>query len=126
MGKLQPRTEGIIGTAATAAVCTICNSNLTREHEWPATMAVYHCEGQSTAGRPHHHHHPTWGNCWKCAKPLGCVKCAAHSIEEAFCWRCKCWGTREAFVYQGLLGGQAIEDYPAGWHHAYRERRARV
>jgi hypothetical protein len=109
---------------AGAAICGACGLNMSSVHGWPATMEVYHCEGQSKAGRSHHHSAPTWGNCWHCGKPLGCAKCAAHTIAEALCRRCKVWGTKEAFVEQGLLGGQAIEDYPAGWHHDYFAARA--
>jgi hypothetical protein len=107
-----------------AAICVVCGLNLTREHDWSATMPVYHCIGKSQAGQPHHSNAPTYGNCWKCAKPLGCGGCGARSIGESFCWRCKVWGTKEAFVEQGLLGGQTVEQYPAGWHHDYYAARA--
>jgi hypothetical protein len=35
------------------------------------------------------------------------------------CSRCRTWGTREAFIEQGLLGGQMIQDYPMEWHDDY-------
>ena len=118
MGKIKPRTE--VSTAgALTRTCSVCNVNMTLEHGWDATMAVYHCEGPSKAGAPHHHHAPTWGDCWKCGKPLGCARCAAHSLAEALCRRCAVWGCKEGLVEQGLLGGQTIEDYPAGWHGDY-------
>jgi hypothetical protein len=124
MGKIKPRTETGKGNATTGAVCKDCHLNLTMEHDWPTTARVYHCEGQSNVGQPHHHRTPTWGKCWKCGKPLGCMRCAAYSIVEAFCRRCGLWGTKEAFVEQGLLGGQTVEQYPAGWHDAYYATRS--
>lgn len=117
------RTSGE-NEAAGTAVCGTCGVNMTLQHGWDAATAVYHCEGRSKAGAPHHHHAPTWGNCWKCGKPLGCARCAAHSLAEAFCRLCCVWGTKEGLVEQGLLGGQTIEDYPAGWHHDYFAARA--
>jgi hypothetical protein len=117
MGRLRP--EASAAAPASSTVCGICGLNMTQAHGWPAGTAVYHCEGQSKAGQPHHHHAPTWGKCWQCDKPLGCARCAARTREEAICWRCQMWGTREAFAVQGLLGGQLIEDYPAEWHDDY-------
>jgi hypothetical protein len=122
MGRLRP--EASAAAPASSAICETCSLNLTREHGWTSTMAVFHCEGQFKSGAPHHHHAPTWGNCWRCRNPLGCVRCAAHAIAEAFCRRCGVWGTKEALVAQGPLGGQTIEDYPAGWHHEYFAARA--
>jgi len=40
------------------------------------------------------------------------------------CWRCRTWGTREAFIEQGLLGGQVIKDYPVEWHDDYSAARS--
>jgi len=119
MGKIKPRAESSAHNGSTiGAICAICHVNMTLEYEWEAGTPVFHCEGLSRVG-VHHNHRPTWGNCWKCAKPLGCVRCAAHTIAEAFCRRCGVWGTKEALTEQGLLGGQTIEDYPTGWHHDY-------
>jgi hypothetical protein len=111
------------GTAS-AAICGACGVNLTREQGWPAASAVFHCQGQSKAGQAHHDRKSTFGNCWKCKGPLGCTRCAGSSIEEALCRRCGVWGTKAALVYQGLLGGQRIEDYPAEWHDEYFAARA--
>jgi len=104
---------------ANAAICSTCGINLTREREWQASWEVFHCTGQSKAGAPHHHTAPTWGECWRCGKSLGCARCAARTISEAFCRNCKVWGTKEALVEQGLLRGQRIEEYPTRWHHEY-------
>jgi hypothetical protein len=122
MGKLRP--EASAAPPASSAICGICGLNLTQTHGWPSTMAVYHCEGQSKAGQSHHHDAPTWGDCWKCGKPLGCARCAGHTIEEAFCRRCETWGTRAAFVAQGLLVGETLELYPAEWHRDYMAARS--
>jgi len=117
MGRLRP--EASAAAPASAAICGVCGLNLTQTHEWSPTKEVYHCEGQSKAAQPHHHNAPTWGKCWKCGKPLGCARCAGHTVEEAFCRRCGTWGTKEAFVVQGLLGGETVEQYPAEWAHDY-------
>jgi len=106
-------------SAAIAAVCGVCNLNLTQTQQWPGDRQVFHCQGQSKAGAPHHHPKPTWGNCWKCGGPLGCARCNGRSLEEALCRRCGVWGTKEALVHQGLLGGQRVEDYPPEWREAY-------
>jgi len=119
MSKLRPNIEASAMSPTSSAICGVCNLNMTREHGWPANMDVHHCEGQSKAGRPHHNGAPTWGDCWKCGKPLGCARCTTRTIDEAFCRRCKVWGTKEAFVAQGLLGGQTVEQYPLGWHRDY-------
>ena len=116
MGRLRP--EASAAGPASSAICGSCGLNMTSEYGWSAETVIYHCEGQSKCG-PHHHHAPTWGTCWKCRKPLGCARCAGHTIEEAFCRRCRTWGTKAAFVAQGLLVGETLELYPAEWHRDY-------
>jgi hypothetical protein len=118
MGKIKPQTEAS-AAGGTAAICGVCNANMTQTQGWAPGSQVFHCEGQFKAGAAHHHHAPTWGNCWKCGKPLGCARCSAHSLAEALCRSCGVWGSKEALVEQGLLGGNAIDDYPTGWHSDY-------
>jgi hypothetical protein len=119
VGKLRLPAEVTFAAPALAAICGVCNLNMTREHGWPATMAVYHCDSRSKHGRSHHHNKATWGDCWKCKRPLGCGKCAARTLEEAFCMHCGVWGSREALLEQGLIVGQTIDQYPAQWREDY-------
>jgi len=73
-------------------------------------------------GRPTGGFAKSWGDCWKCHRPLGCTICTTTSELEVLCRACGAWGTQEALEHHGpIMAGKRLRnvaelaEYLAHW-----------